>query len=111
MQSRTINLEKTHTQTLDINELRLTIIYYYNEDSPFYPTVHWIIINQIEKSMSLKKGIAKKLSIEIQGVHKILCFFPRILESLPLLPHQYLAANWLYKKLPANRSDCTLALH
>ena len=34
----------------------------------------------------------------LQGVHEILCFLPE------------LGCYWLYKKLPANRSDCTLAL-
>ena len=40
----------------------------------------------------------------------IVGFFPRILKSLLPLPRQHSAAIGYKKKLPANRSDCTLAL-
>ena len=42
-----------------------------------------------------------------------IAFFPRILESLPPLPRQHSTVIRLLlvvQKLPANRSDCTLAL-
>ena len=37
-------------------------------------------------------------------------FFSRILESLTPIPRQHSSAIGCTKKLPANRSDCTLAL-
>ena len=36
-------------------------------------------------------------------------FFPRILQKFATSPSLALGCYWLYKKLPANRSDCTLA--
>ena len=45
-----------------------------------------------------------------QGVHKKLWFVPGVLGSLPPLPRQHSAAIGCTKKLPANRSVCTLVL-
>ena len=46
----------------------------------------------------------------IQGIHYILCFFSKNSRKFATSPSPALGCYWLYKKWPANRSDCTLAM-
>merc|ERR1711860_140087 len=48
----------------------------------------WILCADRYKTKCEKKTMI----MELQGVHLILCFFPRILESLPPLPRRHSAA-------------------
>ena len=55
-------------------------------------------------------GEAFKTILKIQGVHEILCYFSKNSRKFAASPSHALGCYWLYKNLPANRSDCTLAL-
>ena len=51
------------------------------------------------------------LNIYIYRVFMKYCVFSKNSRKFATSPSPALGCYWLYKKLPANRSDCTLALH
>ena len=67
-------------------------------------------INQSLYSETLFEAITKIYILYSTGYSLNIVFFSRILKSLPPLPRQHSAAIGCTKKLPGNRSDCTLAL-
>ena len=69
------------------------------------------ITNSRSSTSSLTNSYTHKIPITLQyGTLNIVGFFFKQSRKLATSPSPALGCSWLYEKLPANRSDCTLAL-
>jgi len=62
------------------------------------------------KSWLLRQNIYTDVKLSATGCSLNIVFFPKNSRKFATSPSPALGCYWLYKKLPANWSDCTLAL-